>query len=733
MEEFELPSQPTELPMSRLIFSILRAKLFGTWQRVFWARTRRNRCTKSLSQSLIWDRKDDDGRQVSGSVKIRVGLGLELKRAGEYGGGRDPVEGLAWDGRNIDGLSCVAAGADGTLYLLGGFFHPHLDRTIHIVAVDTRCNYLREVYPPPAALLPNGVPGMPTLTLADGSVVPQVQSWWDLFIPAMTSIKQMLATATGQLLLATHLPEYDPSRRPLLQIGTNGSIPTNAWSLRLPPGMATPRFSMALAPGAKSLLISGYATTRPSKPLHAVYRLELDGSNRFGVLFGIEGEAGNDVQHLNQPAGVACGKDDTVYIADMGNNRILKLTAQGVLLKQVPLEKPFALATDYKTGTVYALSATIGKMGEAVLGRLTKLTADLQPTLSLETSVRVDYGYGKLPARFAGMAVSGVDGKPTIWIGCTSMPDGCNGYPYGYGYALLKVTDERGELRSEVIDLSGPIFGARRKKRAQASAVQRDGYIYKYSMRSSGDPSVIWLTRFDSSGKEAPFPAAGTNKWVAMLGRPSSRYFGRAVISYQNDILFSYYNWLGNDPTKKYPATTIDLIAPDGTVKKREFVYGLHEGTFSSSLLVDRKGCVYVADHVQPPGRVAPLEIEAAFGGDPRRVGATYVETYGSILKFRPTGGGLTWGAPPVSERVEEDLIREPRMVRDFAWGKDNYATCEGIEWQFLGAAQCPLREDVVCAAVWALLSTGMGDCMCRMLIGCACMFWMQMQTTFCA
>ena len=652
-----------------------------------------------LAQSLLWDKKDDDGKPVAGACKLRVGLGLGVKHAGEYGGGYQPIEGLPWDGRNIDNLKAIACGPDGTVYMRGGFFDTMRDRHPHLVALDKDGNYLREVYPPPAKLVPEKTPGMPTVKLADGSVIPQVGSWWDLFIPAMTTTKQMAVTPDGHLLISTVAPDYVTERRALLKLGTDGSIPKDAWGLKLPPGMDTLGFSLAASLDSKALYVSGLATTRPTKPLHAVYRLELDGSNKYALFFGEEGVAGGDDQHLKDPAGVAVGKDGVVCIADYGNGRVLAVKPDGTLLTKAKADKPFAVAADPKSGAFYALSAEMGKDGVVVNRRLTKFSAELQELVSVEVAVQVAFGYGRIAARFGGLGISLAGDKPVLWLGCTSEPDGCNGYPFGFGYGVVKVTDDGKALaKPDFVDLSAAAFEARRKRRAGASDLQRDGYSYNYIMKSSGDPSVIWMTRKDAKGKEAPFPAAGDKKWAETLGRPSSRYYGLAVVNYQNDILFSYYNWLGNDDKRKYGTTTIDQFAPDGTVKKRELVYGMHEGCFATPFLVDRKGNIYVSDHIQPPGRVAPEEIETAFGALGAKPGATYVETYGSLFKFPPTGGGFKWGQAGQGGAGRGDLIRKPTAVEDSAGGKVNKAACEGAEWQFFGIAP---------------VATTRGTCMC--------------------
>ncbi len=643
-----------------------------------------------LAQSLLWDRKDDDGKPVAGPCRVRVGLGLGVKRAGEYGGGYQPVEGLPWDGRNIDNMKAIACGPDGTVYMRGGFFDGMRDRHPHLIALDKDGNYLREVYPPAAKLVPDKTPGMATVKLADGSIIPQVGSWWDLFIPAMTGTKQMAVTPDGFLLIATEAPDYVAERRALLKIGVDGSIPKDAFALKLPPGMHTLGMSLAASLDSKALYVSGMATTRPSKSLHAVYRLELDGSNRFARVFGEEGVAGSDDKHLKDPAGVAVGKDGVICVADYGNNRLVAVKPDGTFAGQAKVEKPFAVAADPKSGAVYVLSAAVGKIGDAVIGKLTKFSAELKEVGSVDAAVKVAFGYGRIAARFGGMGIGLAGDKPVVWIGCTSDPDGCNGYPYGFGFGVVKVTDDGNALaKPDFVDMSADVFEARRKKRAAASRVQRDGYRYDYTIKASNDPTVLNFKRFDAKGKEAPFPAAGEKKWAEMLGRPSSRNYGEAHVTYRNDILFRYYNWLGNDDKRKYPATAVDQFAPDGTVKKRELIYGMHEGCFATPFMVDRKGNVYVSDHIQPPGRFAPEELEAglvAAGGKPDSNG-TYVTTYGSIFKFPPTGGGFKWGQAGPGGAVKGDLILKPTSVEDGGGGKVNKASCEGAEWQFYGIA----------------------------------------------
>lgn len=654
----------------------------------------------SLQQTLNWDRTDDEGKPVRGPVRVRVGLGMQAKFKSEYGGGRQPMPELPWNGRDMDRLSAFCSGPDGTIYMLGGFFHPHLDRFPHLIALDHEGNYQREVYPPPAKLVAEGkCPGLGAIKLADGQVIPQVGSWWDLFVPAMTEAARMIATPDGHLLLATTAKDYVESRRVLLKLGADGSVPADATALRLPPGMAREVFSMAPSPDSKLLYVSGTQTTRPAKVLHVVYRLKLDGSNEHSVLFGEQTVSGGDDKHLKDPAGVATDAAGNVYVCDFGNSRVVVVKPDGTLLRKIPVDKPLDIRVHPGNGAVYVLCGnwnTPRYMHHLVPRQLVKFSAEGKRLGQVDASAKLEFGYGPIDMRLSGMGLmAGQRGDAEIWIGGTSYPDGCNGYPFGYSYGVTRIVDTGESLgEASTANMSEKVFAARRGKGRPTGikgVQQRDGYRYGFIMRAPGDPSVVWMTRYDAKGKEAPFAAAGDDKWVQMLGRRSARHWFHCTVNYQGDILAQYYNYAtrGNQELQWRSTACVDLIGPDGTVKKRELVYGLREGTYG--LKVDRQGNIYVADHLPPLGRKAPAEIEKAFADADQEVPATYVTSYGSVFKIPPDGGGFVWGkAPEGAETPAEDVVRKPRVVWEPGHNSKMKATCENVTWQFFGGSPLP-------------------------------------------
>src|SRR5262249_24114310 len=62
----------------------------------------------SLEQSVAWDGKDEHGKDVSGSCKARVGLGLKPTLEKVIGG----------SGQNVGNAISLATGKDGTLYYM---------------------------------------------------------------------------------------------------------------------------------------------------------------------------------------------------------------------------------------------------------------------------------------------------------------------------------------------------------------------------------------------------------------------------------------------------------------------------------------------------------------------------------------------------------------------------------------------------------------------------------------
>jgi hypothetical protein len=204
-------------------------------------------------------------------------------------------------------------------------------------------------------------------------------------------------------------------------------------------------------------------------------------------------------------------REGNVYVADHGNGRVVVVKPDGTLLRQFKADRPFAVRVNPASRAVYVLAVDMIKVGDMVPvhKRLTRFSPGGQEGSAVDVSAKGHFGYGQIAMRYGGLALSTKGDEATLWIGCTSAPDGCNGYPLGYSHGLVKVIDDGKALgKAEFVDMAAAVFAVRRKEWAarEQKEIQRDGCVYKYTMRSSGDPSVIALRRYDAKGKEAPSP-----------------------------------------------------------------------------------------------------------------------------------------------------------------------------------------------------------------------------------
>lgn len=672
---------------------------------------------ESLKQALVWDRKDDDGKPVAGTCKVRVGLGLGAKRLDDSAAfdGRNgkAMPGVPWDARNVPWLRAMASGPDGTVYLMGGYYRAGKDGFPHIIAMDRDGNYLREVYPPPARLVPDRIPGLPSLKLADGRSVPRVDGWWQLYLKEMVNILDMTATAAGHLLLT--------DGNIVLKLGADGSVPKDVRLLKLPKGGRSRDLSIAAAPDGKSLLLSGCTSGREKAPTHAVYRIALDGSGNSQVVFGVESEAGSDEKHLKDPAGLAVDAAGNLYVADRGNDRVVVVKPDGSMARSIAVEAPFDVQLDPASGAIYALSAKrmIGVHDYALPAAVTKFDAQGKRIASVGISHKLPYVWGLHPLRYGGMVVV-AGAKPSIWVGGTSYPDMNEGHIMGYTSGAVRIED-RGDALSVVANdtFREALIAAVRERKSSVNCraagaswligqdvLQRDGYRYGIAeFRPKGSGYYYELRRFAGDGMPAPFPAPpegkwprfvrgkpdGEGDWPSLPARMDNRFFGRTLVNFEGDILAQYYNFTLRDAPvpDKFAPMCIDKLSPNGQVKQRDFIYGIEKGHTFSPFRVDRKGHIYIAAHAMPLKRTMPAEIEAAFQATASAPDPTYVETYSSVLKMSPQGGGFKWGAAVTGGPAPTgDLMRKPASIwapRSPAAGRQ--ASCEGIEWLFVGIA----------------------------------------------
>lgn len=178
----------------------------------------------SLHQEIIWDGKDDTGKDVlstAGSrgerfrVRIRLGLHAELDR---------------FIPARVSGClpaHAIGVGPDGTVYVLSS-----RDKAggTTIYALDRQGRYLRTLLPSPAGLKREQISGLQRLKLDDGSEVPVIYSAYIAdFAPYLAGIQRqrLEVSQDGWIVLASGGNNWTDQIVPryALVLKTDGTIP----------------------------------------------------------------------------------------------------------------------------------------------------------------------------------------------------------------------------------------------------------------------------------------------------------------------------------------------------------------------------------------------------------------------------------------------------------------------------------------------------------------------------
>ncbi|MFC1479467.1 hypothetical protein ACFL6F_02620, partial [Planctomycetota bacterium] len=182
----------------------------------------------SLSQSIEWDRKDDDGKKVAGNVKVRVAAGLKA----DYASTAFQKE----SGPNhIGGVIGLAAGSDGRVYVMddrsGWLYWPA--KAIHVFRRDG--SYEKTIKPFPAHLPPARLKPSKAFINDRGFLNPVIHRTQGMtFYPFEDErVRQMAVTPQGQIVFPVVPSQAPKTSNPrnrgraahLAAIDTDGGIP----------------------------------------------------------------------------------------------------------------------------------------------------------------------------------------------------------------------------------------------------------------------------------------------------------------------------------------------------------------------------------------------------------------------------------------------------------------------------------------------------------------------------
>jgi DNA-binding beta-propeller fold protein YncE len=642
-----------------------------------------------LEQSVEWDLRDDAGKPARGGpFKVRVRLGLKA----------DFDRFIGWKGTppfNLCGVNGLAVAPDRKLYVITiDTMAPGAGRSENrIFALTPDGKYAGTIYPYPAGIDPRKMRGVDFFDVAKGRVTPRVYDRsCPSYLPGMRAINRqtMACTSDGRLVFANGwaVELYGFGPRGLQVLNTDGTVPRERVNgPTIEEGCWAGYLHVALSPDDKNAYVCGIAgnNRHSTKPRNVLYRVGLGVDDKRQVIFGKANTALSGKEGLNDPRGVGVDSKGRVYVSDFNNNRIAVLDPDGKYLGEIPVKGPSVLAVHPKSGTVYVISMPGGKSYKLlkIAGfKNHKILAELD--LSKYGGVTSTKGKHYHPV----MTLDRYAAKPILYLGSPgvyarfrllrvedrggSLAESTFGQPFenrkGVGLPYPQGTDADGNfyfrylsrtvshgrvLGSRVVDaVSGEIRPARL---SATGVVGKNGFFYcgKYLGKE--------ISRKTLAGEKAPFSGTGAlseafSNWRFYDRRSSfcTRYSGD-VWAMTGDT----------DKSKKPFRAGVTVLGPDGKIKRKDVVTGLQAPT---SVRVDSRGNIYVADGLKLQGQSYPPEIDTfakklRAGGSTKRGGHSeaaedaYGEGYGAIFKFGPEGGQIRRLAKTGAAKAGERLL----------------------------------------------------------------------------
>jgi sugar lactone lactonase YvrE len=666
-----------------------------------------------LSQTLLWDGKDDLGRAATGGpFKARVRLGMRPAFDGFIGydpASYNPLRSKGM-GYGLPFVRAVATGPKGEVFVFHTFAggSESWSITLGCAVFDREGKYLRTIVPYPANTPEEKLKGLRRVELEAGTRVPYLYHT-DRYLPQAgrgrsllpiaaesaeggnaTQVHRAVATRDGRVAFVSS-PFEAPDTRAVCVVNADGTVPPDG-PIKATFEKRVTSATLALSPDEKTLYASAVSRSgRGGGPVDVVYK------------FGWEEKAPKPFVStgLKNPRGVAVDVEDNLYVADRGNDRVAVFRADGSPLGELKVEKPERVEVHPKTGAVYVLA------GERV-NQLLKFAS--WKTSRPEAKAEVPSFRHKLYT--AGLALDASADPPVLWV-----------YPRGPAYArftLLRIED-KGNAFGEGADLArlpanSPVFtggdvmtvscspdarvlnvGSRFYDVARGEFLNLDASCGSI-LRAKGAAGSFGLDgnfyvhqgmgtyRLGPDLKMKPFPkpardsekysdavwkrgVGGLDKYGAISGiGGSARLRARGVTADPagNVYVLSEIGWV-----RDYP-TALSKYGPDGAKLKERLI----DADFRcvESVRLDYAGDIYVAVAIRPGQQLLPPGLEGKVPADPKGPDALrgrhyYPGLYGSIIKFGPAGG----------------IIKKGCGGTACNYGYDGVTEVKGAEWIHLG------------------------------------------------
>lgn len=327
---------------------------------------------KSLSQSLVWDSKDDRGKYLDNLSELSVRVSLGLKPTYE----KDLYNSYY---KRISGMPAIASAKEG-LYVYEGLGRD----VVRLFGHDGE--YIKTIYPFPASKIAE-VKGIEWTQFAGREKIPVKNSNYHqtLLSSGSNDDQEMgpksgmkgkgascIAVQNGRIVIGgQHLNRLHAD-------GSSGGLPLKGpeVGLLLKPGggyggignekKVIGPSSAAFSPDGKTVYFTGIMWGQKyglSGSIQTVLKVNYETNDEATEFVGKNNftDFGSDDNQVALPSSVDTDQQGNVYISDFCNNRVQVFNASGKLLNSIKVNKPAKVLVHKSTGVVYVF--TYGLIG----------------------------------------------------------------------------------------------------------------------------------------------------------------------------------------------------------------------------------------------------------------------------------------------------------------------------------------------------------------------------------
>jgi DNA-binding beta-propeller fold protein YncE/HEAT repeat protein len=638
----------------------------------------------SLEQSLIWDGLDDIGRPVpEGKYRIEVNLGLSASY--------DRT--LRLNHRRLGTVHGLAVGLGRELYVMSAVGRDSFDGVFRILTKDGE--YVKTIMPrrsdlPLARTKPLGeftldsgervVPVLLDQYLGRIYQVPVVLPLGDLiFTNRSTAGGHPEARRFGGVYFKQTLP------RRLLRLAPDGTASHAGYLGPILPKCEKGILFLDYGP-AGDIYVSGAR--------HVVFRTKWGAGEKPVPFVGTLDKPGKGATGLNNPQGIAFDVRGNLYVADRGNHRIAVFDQTAKLVAELPLEWPRQVMVNAFNGIVYATAGfktqTLYKFdGRSAKAPSAKLDLGTTWPFVAMPDTRTEMSVAAVPLRLPAILYAAnvnLGGKKGVLVrikdtGSALVLDKVLSEPGAPEQPLLYGVDRKREWVYGTTNNFGQYFRMNgltgETEYFKTQMAPKANGVTEFSIAPDGTVGVHVTREIGRLGPRLrPMPFSATGSYVIRTPGEDclKSFYGRGCTVAPNGDVYWLHERGGYGQPMRCSAMNVD-----GTLKKDSLI--VFEDRSVGAIRVDRQGNVYVLDHLKPLGKPTPDVFRGKVPTDPRD---KFTAHYGSIIKFKPTGGAVREADKGIAKPLD---LKPGQMQFTVAGNKGNYVT-DGALWSYYGVSQ---------------------------------------------